>query len=93
VPLARDVRLFASIAAWLRPGGLFLASLGSGDTPDWTGDWLGVPMFFSSYDADVNLSLLTDAGLVPERAEVVSMQEPEGEVAFLWAICRRRAID
>jgi hypothetical protein len=50
-------------ADWLRPGGVFLASLGSGDLAAWTGDWLGVPMFFSSHPATENRRLLDGAAL------------------------------
>ena len=81
--------LFGRIASWLAPGGLFLASLGSTDSPDWAGDWLGVPMFFSSYDAGTNRGLVEAAGLVPLHAEVVTMTEPEGEVAFLWVLAQK----
>jgi hypothetical protein len=66
---------------------VFLASLGVGDIPDWTGDWLGVPMFFSSHDAGKNLRLLAESGLDVIRAEEVSMREPEGDATFLWVIC------
>lgn len=83
--------LFERIASWLAPGGYFLASLGSKDSPDWTGEWLGVPMYFSGYDADTNRGLVEAAGLVPVHAEVVPMTEPEGEVAFLWILARKPA--
>jgi SAM-dependent methyltransferase len=89
VPRAEHGALFGRIASWLAPGGLFLASLGSRDSPDWTGEWLGVPMFFSSYDADTNRGLVEAAGLLPVLAEVVTMREPEGEVAFLWLLARK----
>ena len=44
------------------PGGRFLAVLGSSDSPDRIGDWLGRPMFFSGHDADTNRPLLVEAG-------------------------------
>ena len=69
----------------------FLASLGSTDSPDWTGKWLGVPMFFSSYDAAMNRGLVESAGFVPLHAEVVTMTEPDGEVAFLWMLAQKPA--
>jgi hypothetical protein len=69
-------------------GGVFVASLGVGDIPDWTGEWLGVPMFFSSHSADANRRLLEEAGLSIVRADVLSMREPEGEATFLWVLCR-----
>ena len=40
VPRADHARLFASVRRWLRPGGIFLASLGAGDLAAWNGDWL-----------------------------------------------------
>lgn len=91
VPRDEHPELFVRVARWLRPGGLFLASLGAGDISDWTGEWLGVRMFFSSHDADTNRRLLRDAGFSLVIGEVVSMQEPEGEVSFLWVLAQKPA--
>ena len=88
IPREEHLRVFSLVRRWLRPGGVFLAALGVGDIPDWTGEWLGVPMFFSSHGAAENLHLLAEAGLAAVRAEAVPMREPEGEVTFLWVICR-----
>jgi ubiquinone/menaquinone biosynthesis C-methylase UbiE len=89
VPHDEHARLFARVAGWLTPGGLFLATLGADESPDWTGEWLGVPMFFSSHDADGNRRLLRSAGLSLVLDEVVAVREPEGEVAFLWVLARK----
>jgi ubiquinone/menaquinone biosynthesis C-methylase UbiE len=91
VPRDEHTRLFVRVAGWLKPGGLFLATLGAGESPGWTGEWLGVPMFFSSYDADENRRLLRGAGLSLVLDEVVAVREPEGEVAFLWVLARKPA--
>ena len=88
IPRDHHARLFRSVRRWLRPGGVFLASLGSGDLPEWTGDWLGVPMFFSSHSAGENRRLLDEAGLEAVHDEIVTMREPEGEVTFHWVIRR-----
>lgn len=80
--------LFERIARWLVPGGLFLATLGSNDSPDWTGEWLGRPMFFSSYDADVNRRLLAAASFELLIDEVIETVEPEGPVPILWVLAR-----
>jgi SAM-dependent methyltransferase len=88
VPREEHPGLFRSIARWLAPGGLLLASLGATDAPDWTGDWLGVPMFFSAWDADTNRRLLREAGFALEYDEVRTMAEPEGDVSFLWVLAR-----
>jgi cyclopropane fatty-acyl-phospholipid synthase-like methyltransferase len=89
VPREEHATLFGRVERWLRPGGLFLASLGAGGTEDWTGEWLGVEMFFSSHDADTNLRLLEEAGLELVRSEIVTIQEPEGDATFLWALARK----
>jgi ubiquinone/menaquinone biosynthesis C-methylase UbiE len=89
VPREHHPRVFARIARWLVPGGLFLATLGATDNPDWVGDWLGGPMFFSSHDADTNRALLRAAGFTLERDEIIAMHEPEGSVTFLWVIARK----
>jgi hypothetical protein len=56
---------------------------------DWTGDWLGVPMFFSGFDADTNRRLLREAGLELILDDLIFMQEPQGDVAFLWVLARK----
>jgi SAM-dependent methyltransferase len=89
VPRERHGELFERIGGWLKPGGLFLASLSHVGGPDWIGDWLGVKMFFSGFDADTNRRLVGAAGLELLRDELVFMQEPEGEVGFLWVLARR----
>jgi len=89
LPRDEHEALFASIARWLRPGGLFLASLGASGSGDWTGDWLGVEMFFSSHDADTNRRLLTGLGFELLLDEVVTIREPEGDATFLWVLARK----
>jgi SAM-dependent methyltransferase len=89
VPREQHARLFARIARWLVPGGLFLATLGATDSPDWVGEWQGGPMFFSSHDADRNRALLRAARFTLELDEIVEMREPEGLVTFLWVIARK----
>jgi ubiquinone/menaquinone biosynthesis C-methylase UbiE len=89
VPRDRHAALFARVARWLRPGGLFLASLGARGGEDWLGEWLGVEMFFSSHDAPTNRQLLRHAGFRLVLDEVVAIQEPEGEATFLWALAER----
>jgi SAM-dependent methyltransferase len=89
VPREEHAGLFARVARWLVPGGLFLATLGAIDGPDWTGEWLGAPMFFSSHDAATNRRLLAAAGFELLVDEIVETPEPEGPVPFLWVLARR----
>lgn len=91
VPRAEHGAVFGRVARWLVPGGLFLATLGARDSPDWTGDWLGRPMFFSSHDPGTNRSLLDAAGFELLVDEVIATIEPEGPVPFQWVLARTRA--
>ena len=58
VPRELHAAVFERIVGWLRPGGWFVAALGGYDDPSWTGEWLGVPMFFSSFDPDTSVELM-----------------------------------
>jgi cyclopropane fatty-acyl-phospholipid synthase-like methyltransferase len=89
VPRDEHPALFARIVRWLRPGGLFLASMSHVGGPDRTEEWLGVEMFFSGFDAETNRQLVREAGFELLADEVVWMREPEHEVAFLWVLARK----
>ena len=89
VPRVEHRALLARIRTWLKPGGLFLASMGFHDSPDWTGEWLGVTMFFSHFDADTNRALVEDTGFLVERADIIAEDEDGEVVRFLWILARR----
>jgi 2-polyprenyl-3-methyl-5-hydroxy-6-metoxy-1,4-benzoquinol methylase len=86
VPRAKHAELLRRIANWLKPRGLLVASLGSGDCAEWRGEWLGAEMFFSHYDAHVYQRLICDAGLTIEYTEVVDQDNDDGR--FFWVIAR-----
>jgi SAM-dependent methyltransferase len=88
VPRERLAPLLRSIHAWLAPGGLLLAAFGAGDIEAWTGEWLGTTMFFSSYVPAINSRLVRAAGFELLRDELVTFEEPEGEVTFQWMLAR-----
>jgi SAM-dependent methyltransferase len=72
--------LLTSVHDWLVPGGWLLAGFGTSDTDAWfEAEWLGAPMFFSSFPPDVNSQLVREAGFEIVRDEVVSFHEPEPE--------------
>ena len=73
----------------LRAGGLFLTALGTSDTDNWTGDFLGAPNYFSSFPPDVNSRMLREAGFELLRDELVTITEPEGGATFQWILARR----
>ena len=88
VPREEHAALLGRIARWLKPGGLFLASLSNVGGPDRTEEWLGVEMFFSGWDAATNGRLVGEAAFELLVDEVVFMREPEAEVGFQWVLAR-----
>ena len=88
VPLAEQSALLAKVARWLRPGGLFLASFGTGGSSDDVEQWLGVPMFFASHDRETNRRHLGDAGFAPLIDELVSTDGPFGPERWQWVLAR-----
>jgi SAM-dependent methyltransferase len=87
IPRAEHPAVLQRTAAWLKPGGWFIASMGAESLRDHCEDWLGVRMFFSHYDADENVALVRAAGFTLERAEVVAQDNEDA--SFLWIIARR----
>jgi SAM-dependent methyltransferase len=82
IPPTQQGPLIANIAAWLKPGGMFVASFGSGAAGEWTGEWLGTTMFFGHNGEAETLRCLADSGL-RVRDPSVEKQDNE-EAAFMW---------
>jgi SAM-dependent methyltransferase len=91
VPREEQPGLLGGIRRWLKPGGLFLASMSHVGGEDCTYEWLGVEMFFSGFDAETNRRLVRQAGFELLADELVWMREPEpdGDSAFLWVLGRK----
>ena len=90
VPRDEHAPLLRNIARWLRPGGIFVASMGAGDDPGTVeDDWLGAPMYFSAFDAATNRRLVQDAGLELLTAEEIIRNEDGVPVTFLWVVARK----
>jgi hypothetical protein len=92
VPREDHAALFRAIASWVRPGGWFLATLGLGDlAAGLEPDWLGVPMYWSSFDKSTSLRLLRAAGFAVVRACEETAEEEGVPVTFLWVLARKEA--
>jgi SAM-dependent methyltransferase len=90
VPREEHAALLERIAEWLRPSGLFFATMGASDDPGSVEpDWLGAPMFWSHFDAETNRGLVRQAGLTLLDAEVVAEDEDGQQVQFLWVVARK----
>jgi len=87
VPRDEHAGLLGKIARWLRPGGLLVASMGAGSAAgEIEPDWLGVPMYFSHFDAATNERLVRDTGFVVRTAMVETTDEDGMPVGFLWVV-------
>jgi SAM-dependent methyltransferase len=82
LPPAQQGTLIDKIATWLKPGGVLIASFGTGAPGEWIGEWLGTEMFFGHCDELELRRWLTAAGLDLRRFSV-EKQDNE-DVAFLW---------
>jgi SAM-dependent methyltransferase len=85
VPRVFHASLLEAVHTWLRSGGLFAGTLGSGDNPaDHVPDFHGAPMYWSHFDAENNRRLLREAGFDVLQADEI---EDEGETP-LWVVAR-----
>lgn len=84
VPRTQQAPVIANVATWLKPGGVFVASFGSGSAGEWTGEWLGTTMFFGHAGESETLASLRRAGLRVEHS-AVEKQDNE-EAAFMWIV-------
>lgn len=87
VPAADQAPLFAKLGRWLKPGGTLVASLGTGPEGDWTGEWLGTPMFFGQVDCAESLEDLSEAGFIVQRSEVQAQDNEDAK--FLWIVAAK----
>ena len=94
VPREDHAALLRAIATWVRPGSWFLATLGLGDlAAGFEPNWLGAPMYWSSFDKSTSLHLLRDAGFAAVRACEETAEEEGVPVTFLSVLARKEAQD
>ena len=92
VPREEHPALLQRIRSWLRPGGLFLATLTltgyEGEDANWEG-W-GAAMRWSHYDAETNRKMLREAGFDLRYAEPRTSEDPGGAgETWLWVLARK----
>ena len=92
VPREEHAALLGKIHGWLRPGGLFLATLTvtgyEGEDEDWEG-W-GAAMRWSHHDAQTNRQILEEAGFEILYAEPrTGGWTGDAEETWLWTLARK----
>lgn len=88
LPRELHATILASIHGWLKPEGLLLLTVETEDEPGVTGQWLGVDMFFSSFDADTTRRLIREAGFEALSEAIEAQIEGEKEVSYFWVLAR-----
>jgi ubiquinone/menaquinone biosynthesis C-methylase UbiE len=89
VPREEHAELLDRMRGLLRPGGYLLANMASSDDPGTIeNDWLGTPMFFSGFDADMNRRLIKEAGFDLIESDVIMHEEDGRPVSFLWVLAQ-----
>jgi ubiquinone/menaquinone biosynthesis C-methylase UbiE len=90
IPREQQPHVLQSIASWLRPGGMLVVTMATqaskGDVEE---DWLGAPMFWSSYDSETNVRLVRKTGLEIVRAREETVEEHGEQATFLWVVARK----
>jgi 2-polyprenyl-3-methyl-5-hydroxy-6-metoxy-1,4-benzoquinol methylase len=94
VPRTDHPALLERIHRWLRPEGIFLATMtltdSEGRDDDWEG-W-GAPMVWSHYDGDTNVAMLREAGFAIRYAEPRTGGGTGDESeTWLWVLARKGA--
>ena len=94
VPRTEHPALLGRIHRWLRPEGIFLATMtltdDEGRDDDWEG-W-GAPMVWSHYDGDTNVAMLREAGFGIRYAEPRTGGGTGDESeTWLWVLARKGA--
>lgn len=83
--------LFNNIANWLKPNGVFIASLGKrGQAEDWNENWLGARMFWSYQEPETALEQISSAGMRIDRSWHETVEEGiDGPETFFWVIASK----
>ena len=90
LPREQHGQVLERIHDWLRPGGLLLFSSEVCEMNDVTGEWLGVPMFFSSFDPETLTGVVWEAGFEVLETHIETQLEQHSEVPYFWVLAQRR---
>jgi SAM-dependent methyltransferase len=90
VPRQELPDLLRKIAAWLRAGGLLVATMWAHATEaSFAEDWLGAPMYWSGFDSQTNKRLVEEVGLYILSAQEETAEEFGQPITFLWVIAEK----
>jgi ubiquinone/menaquinone biosynthesis C-methylase UbiE len=90
IPRIEHETILRRLYQWLRPGGLLLISYEAVDYDNVTGEWLGVPMFFSCFDPQTVKRLVNEAGFKLLETAIETQVEQSRDVPYLWLLARKQ---
>jgi ubiquinone/menaquinone biosynthesis C-methylase UbiE len=90
VPRARQAELLRRIYGWLQEGGCLLLTAEIEEEPGIVERWLGVPMYFSCFDAETTRRMVREIGFDILRDDVETQLEGEREIPYLWILAEKR---
>lgn len=88
IPRDQHPALLRKIATWLRPAGIFVATMGARSIKADFDEYLGTQMYWSHFDSDTNKRLIKEVGLDIVSAEEITHIEFGSPVTFLWVIAK-----
>ena len=89
VPRDRHRRLLEAVFSWLKPGGMLVASMASRGSEASLEEFLGAPMYWSSFDAETNKRLIREVGFELRSAQLIDEETHEGTETHLWVTAHR----
>ncbi len=89
IPREMHRPLLENFRRMLKPGGWALLCLGANNVPDDTGEFMGAPMYWSHYDADTYLTMLSERGFTVEWHRFVPDSLDDGQAVHLFVLVQK----
>lgn len=89
IPREEHGTILRRIHKWLRQKGYLLISIEADEYDDEQAEWLGVPMFISSYDPETMKKMVVDAGFKLIETAIETQLENSVEIPFLWVFAQK----
>lgn len=89
LPREDHQQLLQDIFTWLQPGGYLLISTEAEEVEGIISEWLGVPMFFSSYDPETIKRFIQETGFELLEATFEEQTEADTVISYLWIFAQK----
>ncbi len=92
LPRGEHRALLQSAYQWLIEGGFFLICTEANEVEKVVGEWLGVPMFFSSFAPETVKSMIAEVGFEILETAIETQVEEGTEIPYLWVLARKQGV-